>query len=68
MITNDGYFVLLPDGAVPPLHITEHSDVSIGYDLCTCTCILFSFSSFSSPVSWYYFIHDYQWYISEDCL
>ena len=36
VITNDGYFVLLPDGTVPPLHITEHSDVSIGYDLCTC--------------------------------
>ena len=47
MITNDGYFVLLPDGTVPPLHITEHSDVSIGYDLCTCTCISFFLSSFS---------------------
>ena len=50
VITNDGYFVLLPDGTVPPLHITEHSDVSIAYDLCTCTYISFSFSSFSPPV------------------
>ena len=49
MITNDGYFVLLPDGTVPPLHITEHSDVSIGYDLVYMYMYFIFFLLFLSP-------------------